>query len=618
MPWSEVCAIVGKRTRPAAAVPHEPARPSRCACCGCGTCRPRRSQLLRYGRGARQQPRIKRAGFRYRYTTAGTVEAFARGPAPRDDDRRQAPDVPVRARRRGLLPPLPRRRPTTTTGCPECTLPTSNGATAVARRHARRPRAPQRDDRRRWSTRSSPRSTRSRATTASARSCVTGEPPAFCSGADVARARLALGQRDDRRAPATVRVDLRGLPARAALAAADGRGGERPGGRRRPEPRARVRRAHRGQPAPASTPGSCGSASTPAAGTPGCSSGRSARRPRPRWCCSASALDGRARGRDRARVGVPPRRRAARRGRASSRPGPRDAPAGAGDAGQGHAAPRAVATELRRRRSASSSSTRCGRSASPSSPSAYAPAATRQVAGALRPDCTCRSPLRPTLRTREPGRSSRRRPSRSRRSSSDDGPARTSPSSPPPGSAWPRRRCSSLWFAWTQVLDPSGGIARRRATPTATPATLYESLRDQFRCELPTSADAGTRSPARTVRRSSVVSTPGSGLPVHGHPRAAAGQRARDLHPDARRGRRVARAARSGGEIVSQTDGGPARDPGRRGEGHRRSARATSTTATGWCWPSDRLYTVQAKVKGDDARRRSTGCAKTFEILGPR
>jgi UDP-glucose 4-epimerase len=77
LPWSEVCAIVGKRR---VALPFvgtglasEPARllrlwdlPSEAL------------QLLRIGRSI-DNTRYKRAGFRYGYTSAGTVEAFAQG-----------------------------------------------------------------------------------------------------------------------------------------------------------------------------------------------------------------------------------------------------------------------------------------------------------------------------------------------------------------------------------------------------------------------------------------------------------------------------------------------------------------------------------------------------------
>ena len=136
-------------------------RPSRCACCGSGTCRPRRCSCC--ATAARSTTRATSApGFRYQYTTAGTVEAFAAGLRLAEHGRRQAPDVPLRARGRRLLPPLARRRPTG--------LRTHDG-TRTGRtsrrgrgRHARRRRAPQRDDRRDGRRDRRRRSTRSRPT----------------------------------------------------------------------------------------------------------------------------------------------------------------------------------------------------------------------------------------------------------------------------------------------------------------------------------------------------------------------------------------------------------------------------------------------------------------------
>jgi UDP-glucose 4-epimerase len=77
MSWSEVCAIVGKRRFALppiftnAAV--EPLRLLRLV-----DMPPESLMLLRYGRHI-DNDRYKRAGFHYKYTTAGTVEAFARG-----------------------------------------------------------------------------------------------------------------------------------------------------------------------------------------------------------------------------------------------------------------------------------------------------------------------------------------------------------------------------------------------------------------------------------------------------------------------------------------------------------------------------------------------------------
>ncbi len=76
LPWSEVCAIVGKRrialppllTQWAA----EPLRMARVI-----DLPPEMLSLLRYGRAV-DNSRFKRTGFHYRYSTAGTVNAFAR------------------------------------------------------------------------------------------------------------------------------------------------------------------------------------------------------------------------------------------------------------------------------------------------------------------------------------------------------------------------------------------------------------------------------------------------------------------------------------------------------------------------------------------------------------
>jgi UDP-glucose 4-epimerase len=77
MPWSEVCATVGKRRLALppllTGVAAEPARMLRL-----WDLPPEATQLLRYGRSL-DNARFKRTGFRYSYTTAGAVEAFAKG-----------------------------------------------------------------------------------------------------------------------------------------------------------------------------------------------------------------------------------------------------------------------------------------------------------------------------------------------------------------------------------------------------------------------------------------------------------------------------------------------------------------------------------------------------------
>lgn len=77
LPWSEVCTIVGKRRVPLPPVmtnwAAEPLRMLRVV-----DLPPEVLMLLRYGRTVDNSP-FKRAGFRYQYSTAGTVDAFARG-----------------------------------------------------------------------------------------------------------------------------------------------------------------------------------------------------------------------------------------------------------------------------------------------------------------------------------------------------------------------------------------------------------------------------------------------------------------------------------------------------------------------------------------------------------
>jgi len=77
LPWSEVCAMVGKRR---VAMPPfattwaaEPLRMLRLL-----DLSPEQLTLLRYGRGV-DNSRFKRAGYHYRFSSAGTVDEFARG-----------------------------------------------------------------------------------------------------------------------------------------------------------------------------------------------------------------------------------------------------------------------------------------------------------------------------------------------------------------------------------------------------------------------------------------------------------------------------------------------------------------------------------------------------------
>ncbi|MDQ1511673.1 MAG: UDP-glucose 4-epimerase [Actinomycetota bacterium] len=77
MPWSEVCALVGKPRFPLSPfLTNLAAEPLRRM--GLWDLPPEALQLLRFGR-TMDTTRYKNAGFHYQYTNAGTVEAFARG-----------------------------------------------------------------------------------------------------------------------------------------------------------------------------------------------------------------------------------------------------------------------------------------------------------------------------------------------------------------------------------------------------------------------------------------------------------------------------------------------------------------------------------------------------------
>ncbi len=77
LPWSEICTIVGKRRIPMPPIlTNVAAEPLRMT--GMLNLPPEMLDLLRFGRGLDNR-RYKHAGFRYRYSTAGTVEAFAQG-----------------------------------------------------------------------------------------------------------------------------------------------------------------------------------------------------------------------------------------------------------------------------------------------------------------------------------------------------------------------------------------------------------------------------------------------------------------------------------------------------------------------------------------------------------
>jgi UDP-glucose 4-epimerase len=77
LPWSEVCSIVGKRRIAISPIATNwAAEPLRIL--GLVDMAPEMLALLRYGRGV-DNTRFKGAGYRYRYSSAATVDQFARG-----------------------------------------------------------------------------------------------------------------------------------------------------------------------------------------------------------------------------------------------------------------------------------------------------------------------------------------------------------------------------------------------------------------------------------------------------------------------------------------------------------------------------------------------------------
>lgn len=168
-----------------------------------------------------------------------------------------------------------------------------------------------------------------------------------------------------------------------------------------------------------------------------------------------------------------------------------------------------------------------------------------------------------------------------------------------------------LWFAWTQIINPAGRSVVDQYASGDT-GHLYESLRDQFRAEFPTT-------PTRRVENgpfgptADLTSRPGPDYSFtvvrQSQPETALEDYATTLDTAA-----GSLASQVKGEIISQTKPVVIQDVAvkfvvyRVGDEYYRNQLTLA---------SDRLYTVQAKVKGTDEApfQRLT---KSFEILGPR
>ena len=109
LPWSEVAAICGKRTVPAAPARHR-------ACCPAAAPArvldlPARAARAAPLRARRRQPAPQAGRVPVPLHVRGHGRRLRRGPAAPPTVGRQRARLPVRARRRAVLPPLPRRRP---------------------------------------------------------------------------------------------------------------------------------------------------------------------------------------------------------------------------------------------------------------------------------------------------------------------------------------------------------------------------------------------------------------------------------------------------------------------------------------------------------------------------
>ncbi len=169
----------------------------------------------------------------------------------------------------------------------------------------------------------------------------------------------------------------------------------------------------------------------------------------------------------------------------------------------------------------------------------------------------------------------------------------------------------ALWLFWTNVIDQSGTSTVESYT-AGTSGELYSSVRDGFKVELPT-----------TPRRRELDRADGTTIVVDSRPGAGYSfSVTRSPQPETGLENYVttlntaagAVAASVGGEIVSQTDPIPYIDVAvkdvvfRKGNQYYRNRLVLAR---------DRLYIVQAMVKGKDAAPFNR-LWKTFARIGPR
>jgi hypothetical protein len=170
-----------------------------------------------------------------------------------------------------------------------------------------------------------------------------------------------------------------------------------------------------------------------------------------------------------------------------------------------------------------------------------------------------------------------------------------------------------VWFAWTQVINPSGGTVVEEYVD-GDAGYRYESLRDQFKAEFP-------EQPERTALNGEfgetavVTSRPGSGYTFtvirEPKPESSLENYTRTLNAAAR-----SMQEEFGGELVDQTPPLPLPIQSvavkfltlHKGDQYQRTQLTLAT---------DRLYTVQVTMDGDDEKPFER-LADSFQVLGPR
>jgi hypothetical protein len=168
----------------------------------------------------------------------------------------------------------------------------------------------------------------------------------------------------------------------------------------------------------------------------------------------------------------------------------------------------------------------------------------------------------------------------------------------------------AVWFLWSQVFDSNGGSVVGSYAKGRT-GQLYESLRDQFRVEMPTTPrrteTTGVDGPTVTV-----VSTPGAGyqFSVTREPQPSTALESYTAILNTAAG---SLADQVGGEIVSQSDPQPFGNVAAKSVVFRKGKEYYRTTLL---LATDRLYAIQAKTPSKDPAPFQR-LAKSFSVVGP-